>query len=66
MKISCPSCSMEYEVRCQEAKEEGIEPSYCPFCGFESSDELDFNESKGVYSNGDSDDWDDWSPHDQF
>ena len=44
MKISCPSCEIEYNLVSTEAKEEGIDPKFCPFCAYESTDELDFDE----------------------
>ena len=60
MKSTCPSCDIEYNIISTEAKEEGIDPQYCPFCGFENKEELNFqNQNYG-------DDWDDWHPNDSF
>jgi uncharacterized Zn finger protein (UPF0148 family) len=65
--VVCPDCDIEYQVKSSEAEEEGIIPSFCPFCGFETTDELDFEEDD--YTNArdeDDDDWDNWHPDDRF
>ena len=63
----CPDCDIEYEVKSQEAKDDGIIPVFCPFCGFETTDELDFEEPN--YSGAkdeNEDDWDQWHPNEDF
>lgn len=67
MKTTCLSCDIEYNVISTEAKEEGISSKYCPFCGFENKEELNFQEPD--YTNTvdeDVDDWDDWHPSEGF
>lgn len=67
MKINCPSCEIQYNVISPEAKDEGVEPQYCPFCGFETAEELDFDEPKyDDVIDEDEDDWDDWHPNESF
>ena len=41
-RVVCPSCDIEYEVKSREAEEEGTIPHFCPFCGFETTEDLDF------------------------
>lgn len=53
-KAVCQDCDIEYEVKSAEAEEDGIIASFCPFCGFETTDELDFN----------NDNYDSWSDED--
>jgi len=48
-KVICTDCEIEYEVKSKEAEEEGVLPTFCPFCGYETRDDLDFNDSG--YSN---------------
>ena len=43
-KAVCQDCDIEYEVKSTEAEEDGIITSFCPFCGFETTDELDFSD----------------------
>jgi len=68
MKISCPSCDIEYSVKSVDAEDEGIEEKYCPFCGFESTRELNFEEDQADLFDTKKEDWDDdeWHPSDMF
>ena len=63
--VVCQDCDIEYAVKSKEASEEGIIASFCPFCGFETTDELDFGDPN--YANAKAeDDWDedDWDEYD--
>ena len=63
--VVCPDCDIEYQVKSREAEEDGVFPTFCPFCGYETTDELDFEEED--YSDvTEGDDWDDWHPDDRF
>ena len=64
----CPDCDIEYQVKSDEAEDEGIIPAFCPFCGFETTDELDFDEPNysEVEDDEDDDDWDKWHPNEGF
>jgi len=56
-KVICADCDIEYEVRSKEAEEDDILPTFCPFCGFETKDDLDFNDDD--YPDDDYD-WDEY------
>jgi hypothetical protein len=43
-RVVCPDCDIEYEIKSKEAEEEGIIPEFCPFCGFETTEDLDFSD----------------------
>lgn len=66
MKMTCPSCDIEYSLTSNEAKEEGIEPLHCPFCGFETAQELNLSEPDYSDAEDEDDDWDNWHPDDRF
>ena len=67
-KVLCQDCSIEYEVKSDEAEEDGILPTFCPFCGFETTDELDFEEEdySDIVEEDDLDEWDNWHPDDRL
>ena len=44
-RVVCPDCDIEYEVKSKEAEEEGIIPEFCPFCGFETKEDLNFSDA---------------------
>ena len=62
--VVCQDCDIEYAVKSKEAEEDGIIAAFCPFCGFETTDELDFDDP--VLMTSEEDDWDNWHPDDQF
>ena len=65
--VVCPDCDIEYQVKSSEAEEDGIIPTFCPFCGFETTDELDFEDPDYTDARDeDNDDWDNWHPDDRF
>ena len=43
MKHTCSSCNVLYRVISDEADDDDLEAIYCPFCGEEQIEELDFN-----------------------
>lgn len=45
-RVVCPDCDIEYQIKSREAEEEGIIPHFCPFCGFETAEDLDFTTDK--------------------
>jgi hypothetical protein len=63
--VVCQDCDIEYAVKSKEAEEDGIIPAFCPFCGFETTDELDFGKPN-LKTLDDEDDWDNWHPDDRF
>jgi hypothetical protein len=64
--VVCQDCDIEYMVKSKEAEEDGIIATFCPFCGFETTDELDFDDPVLITSDDDEDDWDNWHPDDRF
>jgi hypothetical protein len=64
--VVCQDCDIEYAVKSKEAEEDGIIPAFCPFCGFETTDELDFEEPNYSGAKDDEDDWDQWHPSEGF
>ena len=43
-KVVCPDCDIEYEVKSVEASEYKLLPTFCPFCGYETTEDLDFSD----------------------
>lgn len=44
MKITCTSCDIAYRVISDEAEDQGIDTQFCPYCGEEDAEELDFED----------------------
>ncbi|MBT6472529.1 MAG: hypothetical protein HOK52_14860 [Candidatus Marinimicrobia bacterium] len=41
---TCNACEMEYKIRSTMAVLENVQTRYCPYCGTENIDDLDFEE----------------------
>ena len=58
---TCLSCDMEYKLKSPMSISENITSRYCPYCGTENIDDLDFDE-EGLNMPSDDNDYDSDEP----